>query len=255
MMTDEITTLVRSAGLDEKEATVYLACLQLGKDTAFNIAKKAEIKRSTAYTKLNDLNTKGLVLVSKQSKATVYQGVNPKKLLQLMDFRRQQLTESLPKLTALYTDTPYAPHIEILEGEQGLLEVNTRVVQYAEDHPNDDILAFGAVDYLFSSNARLAAQLAGRVRNAKIKTRQLFNDDDHAQQIQKMLHQGNSKNTQRHQIRVLPETPLKNDNIIYGNTLCIFSTTQNNQFVICIENVDIVHTYRTLFEIAWQTAS
>lgn len=251
---EELQTLVRSFGLDEKEAKVYLACLQLGKDTAFRIAKKASIKRSTAYAKLNDLNIKGLILVSKQSKATVYQAVHPKKLLELMDFRREQINTALPSLTALFADAPYSPHIEILEGAPGLLAVNERIVDYAQEHPTEEILAFGCIEYLTLDNARFTAQLTGRVRNMSIRTRQLLNADSSARKIQKMLHQGKSKNTQRHQIRVLQNTQLHNDNVIYGNTLCIFSTVKENSFVLLMQNAEVAQTYKALFEIAWQNA-
>jgi predicted DNA-binding transcriptional regulator len=47
-------------GLNEKEAKVYLALLELGQDTVQNIAQRASITRPTTYNILDALVKKGL---------------------------------------------------------------------------------------------------------------------------------------------------------------------------------------------------
>jgi predicted transcriptional regulator len=67
-------------GFHEKEAKMYLACLQLGQDTAYHIAQKCGLKRATVYFTLNLLVERGLVSIWKTKKATLWRAANPKKL-------------------------------------------------------------------------------------------------------------------------------------------------------------------------------
>lgn len=57
---------LRKLDLDEKEAKVYLASLELGYATAQKIAKKAGLSRPTAYRTLESLQQKGMVRKMKQ---------------------------------------------------------------------------------------------------------------------------------------------------------------------------------------------
>ena len=100
----ELEKSLQYYGLEEKEAIAYLTCLQLGKDTAFRIADRCKLKRSTVYVILKSLNVKGLVTISQTKKATLYEAASPKKLLQQIEFRKNQLEESLPLLLTLYKD-------------------------------------------------------------------------------------------------------------------------------------------------------
>ena len=65
-----ISQLVK-VGLNEKESRVYLALLELGSGTAYAVAKKAGIKRPTAYIVLDELRKRGLVLKIPKSKNTI----------------------------------------------------------------------------------------------------------------------------------------------------------------------------------------
>ena len=51
----EIQDVLKSIGLDDKEARVYMALLELGTATVHPIANKAEIKRPTTYLILEQL--------------------------------------------------------------------------------------------------------------------------------------------------------------------------------------------------------
>lgn len=58
--------ILQELGLTEIEAKIYLASLELGTDTVLKIAKKAEVKRPTAYIALDSLFSKGFVSKSKK---------------------------------------------------------------------------------------------------------------------------------------------------------------------------------------------
>ena len=51
---------LQEVGLQEKEAKVYIAMLELGRATAQDIAKKADVNRATTYFVMENLMKKGL---------------------------------------------------------------------------------------------------------------------------------------------------------------------------------------------------
>jgi len=56
-MTD-INKILRNLGLNEKEAKIYLACLELGSATVQEVAQKSSIKRTNIYNLLGSLKKK-----------------------------------------------------------------------------------------------------------------------------------------------------------------------------------------------------
>ena len=68
-------------GLNEKQAKVYLALLQLGSGSVPSISVRSDVKRPTAYLILEELRQKELVnLVPKSTK--IYTAKSPQILLE-----------------------------------------------------------------------------------------------------------------------------------------------------------------------------
>lgn len=236
-------------GLDSKEAKIYLACLQLGKETAFEIARRAGLKRTTAYNKLNELNTKGLVTISQNNKATIYTAVSPKKLLQQLEFRKKHLQEILPEMMALYKDRPGKPRIQTLHGKEGIEYMYTQCIESLES--GNEIIAFSSLEHFQHPDyAPLIDLFAKQMKKKKFAARELLNANDYeiayAKKIQK---QANFK----HQIRIANRDTFVNDNLIYSDTLAIFSFDEE-LFVTLIESQSISQSYRNLFNLAWKQA-
>ena len=51
---------------------------------------------------------------------------------------------------------------------------------------------------------------------------------------------------------MVKDLAMPNDNIIYGNKIAITSV-QDDLFVTMIESKEVVETYRSFFELAWQS--
>ena len=60
----ELPTTLHTLGFSTKEATVYVALLELGTGTVTQIARKAGINRTTGYDILDSLAAKGIVNVT-----------------------------------------------------------------------------------------------------------------------------------------------------------------------------------------------
>lgn len=89
-----LAKILQNIGLTEKEAKVYLACLELGPQPVSEIAKKARINRVTAYDILEKLLKKGLVNFVTKEKIKFFNATDPRIVSQetkssfLADFER-----------------------------------------------------------------------------------------------------------------------------------------------------------------------
>jgi len=121
-----LSTLMK-LGLSEKEAKVYLAALELARDTAQNIAKKANVNRPTAYFILEKLMELGLISTLDEGKKSYFIAEDPKELKnvlarerQELDARSKELDEAMNQFTALYNAKQDKPRVRYFEGADGL---------------------------------------------------------------------------------------------------------------------------------------
>lgn len=121
-----LTQLIR-LGLTEKEAKVYLAALELGSQTAQEIAKKAGVNRATTYVILQALMKKGLVSMFSAGKKTSFAAEAPEHLDHLLrkqeeDIfeRRRDLEKMIPELRALHQRAPGKPLVRFFDGDEGV---------------------------------------------------------------------------------------------------------------------------------------
>lgn len=105
-------------GLSQKEAEVYLATLQLGHATVKKIAEKAEINRTTTYTHVRNLISRGLLTGLERNGKQYYLAEKPTKLQhyyeqQAMELQRRKdsLDKIMPELELLHNVDSSRPSV------------------------------------------------------------------------------------------------------------------------------------------------
>lgn len=246
---EEIEKQLQALGLEEKEAKIYFASLQLGKETAFHIAERSGIKRATTYFILNNLAERGLVTVEKSKKVIHYVPVHPRRLSFHIEHQKKILEDLLPELSVLYNAEPEKPHIQMFEGEAGMKHVYEEIIQSLQE--KKEALFFGSVAHM-KKYPELIKAWKRETKNKSYKIRELLNNDGFHREYAVGLQE--NKNL-HHEIRLLSKgaCSFQNDNAIFGNKLIIFST-EKNLFATVIESSAIVSSYRTMFELAWERA-
>jgi HTH-type transcriptional regulator, sugar sensing transcriptional regulator len=118
---------LRNFGLSEKEAKVYVATLELGKATAQDIAKKANVNRATTYVQLESLKDRGLVSQTSTDKKTFFIAEPPENVQKLIEkekldvlFKEKEFNKLLPNLQAIYNVTEDRPRVRFYEGTTGV---------------------------------------------------------------------------------------------------------------------------------------
>ncbi|MCR4325389.1 MAG: hypothetical protein NUV59_01105 [Patescibacteria group bacterium] len=112
-----------SSGLDEKQAGVYIACLELGPAKVPAIARQAQIKRTTTYGVVDELVSMGLIVSSYKGKTKLYRAVNPEVVLSLQEDKKRKVEEALPGLSELFLTRHARPKITFFEGRDGIKKI------------------------------------------------------------------------------------------------------------------------------------
>lgn len=115
--------ILKNIGLNEKQAKIYLALLELGKSKVPEIAKKAELKRTTAYGILDELVGKGLVSYGQKGKTKYYSLENPEVLEKILEKNIKAFKNILPELKNLFETVSFKPTIRFYEGKEGIKRV------------------------------------------------------------------------------------------------------------------------------------
>ena len=118
-----ISNILQQLGFSKNEIDVYLAALELGLSSAQDIAKKANIKRTTAYSVLDSLVQRGFISKTKEKRKTRFLVEPPDKLLFIVSNIENQLKTLLPELQALYNVKKKKPKIFFYEGKGAIQTV------------------------------------------------------------------------------------------------------------------------------------
>ncbi len=88
-MEEELFETLKSIGLTNGEARVYIALLSLGTSTVSPIVKLSGISSSKVYFILNRLAVKGLVSMSIKEKNRIYSATEPERILDYLEEREK----------------------------------------------------------------------------------------------------------------------------------------------------------------------
>lgn len=233
---------LESVGLNDKQAKVYLALLELGQTTAYAIAERCDVKRPTVYVILDELRQKGLVLKIPHAKKQLFSAKSPDEFFGEAEERFHMARKALPELLAM-TSGDKKPKTLYFEGIEGVKETLTYGIT---KFPEKEILAFYAhaadasrelIDVFWDYNRAIKRQ--------NIKVRGIAPAHESLKEFRAMDREfGN-------EIRVIPKT-IYNSNISIdmGKEFVRLLDFKNLQGVI-IENQDIARTMKQIFEMVW----
>jgi sugar-specific transcriptional regulator TrmB len=127
---------LKNLDLSEKEATVYIASLELGLSTIQEIARKSQISRSTTYEVIESLTKKELMSALTKGKKKYFSAEGPERLMALIDIkerefekRKKELKAILPELKELSRLSRERPKIKFYEGKQGIRRIQEDILR------------------------------------------------------------------------------------------------------------------------------
>lgn len=193
----------------------------------------------------------GLITRQQKGSKKLFTGLEPSRLLNTLRTKQQLVENILPSLQAIYNVDPEKPNIKIADQVESVRHVYNNIFSYLAQKPQEELLIYGSlkdalenfeievVDYFY--------KIMGRSKNA---IREIGNNDPETRRYFRLSRRMNP----RHDIRLIrgEDNFQSTDNMLYGNTLVIFSVKQQI-FAITIESATIAATYRAMFNLAWRS--
>ncbi|MFA5994635.1 MAG: helix-turn-helix domain-containing protein [Parcubacteria group bacterium] len=236
----ELVQVLQSLGLQEKEAKVYLALLQMGKGSVPGISVKAGTKRPTTYLILEELRKKGLVNLLPRKMKVLYVAKSPQILLEEQREKEQMIEANMPELLAMFNVQMEKPKVTYYQGKDNIAKL------YGEIFKEKDILFYGSIASISSEAYVQVEKYLHIVKKEKLQVREILQADE------KSLAYAKEHVTENHQIKIAPEEyKLATDNMIFGSKVAII-TYKDEAMAVVIESSDVAETYKSMFEMAWK---
>ncbi len=238
---------LKKLNLSEKEARVYLALLELGPSTPYKIAKKAHLKRPTAYVIAEGLAEKGLIIQVTGEKQCTYIARSPESYIEDAEQKIREAKKVLPELMALQKKTSEKPNILYFEGLTGMKQAYA--YRLKEFH-NKEIVGFfaGATDIEEDIHKEVFIPWNEYKQKHNMKIRGFTPDDKGLQQYSRFL-SGEAKTiTAKYLPTNLYDAHSSIEILDWGVRIAIMESKQ----VIIIESNKLARTLKQVFELLWQ---
>lgn len=251
-MTNEVQILkiqLEKAGLSNKESSVYVALLELGRGTVSEISRKALINRTTGYDILNNLVSKKLVSISGKEPKQEYMAESPDKLeiyinetIEERKLALNDIKKIIPDLQTLY-NIEGRPKIRFYEGKDGLQEVYEDTLS-----SHEEILAYASVEDIKPTLPHYFPEYYKRRAKKGIPIRAIFPESVDARERAKL------DKVEKRQSVIIPADKFSfhPEINIYDNKIMIASWRE--QLGIIIESSEIADAMKKIFELAWAEA-
>lgn len=238
----EIKHFLAQFDLIGKKADVYLAILELGSGTVIEIAKKAEVKRTTVYDILLDLEKTGLIYQTTKESKRLFVAEDPEKLKKKLEEKERILDEMLPQLRSFYNIKGIKPKIKFYEGKEGLRQVYSDTLNYG-----GEILAFASEDVVKVlgmdwANDYLAKRVKRGIRARIILPKTEIIERDFNPLDQKQLRSSKLVSAKKY--------PFSIEINIYGHQKVALMSSREEMGII-IEGREIYNTLKLIFELLW----
>lgn len=253
-----LNTILQKIGLSEKDAEVYLACLELGTQPASVIARKAGLKRPTTYLILEGLVKRGLVSEYTGSNVKYFTAVSPEYLLNYVEKQRRELSshqreleEYLPQLQSLTNPYALSPKVRFYEGMSGIERVmndtfTSKEILRCYSTMDAWFLRQDTKEYItWYSHQRVFKKIPIHSINTDTPTSRKYIEADYPAEVDPQLSH----------FRWLPKDIqiFSNEINIYDNKMAIACLGKNELLGILIESESIASTQKSIFEVAWRT--
>jgi len=226
---------LRKLGLNEKEAGVYLAALELGYTTIQKIAQKAKISRPTTYEVIKSLEQKGLIKESKDKGKRYFTAESPDNLLGILKIQKRELEEKereFLRIIATLRDKYSLNDKKEIKKYKGKNELENLFENFLTTQ-SKEIYAIIGNEKTWPSKNRLANYEKIKSRLGKIKIKELSdNKTSYPDYLER---------------KPLQQKTLK-DNIIIYDKVIIFGEKSTG---LLIENKTVINLIKSLFLYTW----
>lgn len=243
-MENQLIVVLTNLGLTDKEAKVYLSCVEIGTGVVSDIAHKAGINRVTAYDILEKLKARGMVSYYTKKKIKYFSSIAPENLLEEFEKRTNDLRGSLPKFKTLTGEINH-PRIRYFEGLEGIkaiyadtLTSKGEILNYSNSYEIRNQWPTYDQDYV-AKRTEKQIYLRGICPKDKAGETVQAHDQEYFREM-----------------RLIPSNQFDftNEINVYDDKVAIISFKEELIGMI-IESIEIANSQRAIFNMCWQFAN
>lgn len=235
---------LKEFGLEENEARVYLASLSLGPTTILKISKYSEVKRTTVYEIVDDLERKGLMKKEIHGFKTLYSPEHPERLKNTLESKQVLLSRVLPELEGKYHLKGTESSIRYHEGLSAIKNIYDDLLKDLK--PHDFYYAISNVtewqghdeEFFIKNHVEKRAKM-------RINTKLIFTDSELARRRKQT-----EKNFNEEIKIITKDTKIHLDFVITPYKLVMFQLHEP-LVALVIENQAMINAQKEIFELLW----
>lgn len=240
-MQNNLTKILTNIGLTEKEARVYLACIEKASSPVSEVARRAAINRVTCYDILEKLKKKGLVSYFTKQKIKYFTATSPEILVDEYEKRSNDLRASLPEFKRITGETHH-PRIRYFEGIEGIKAI------YADTLTSkSDILNFSNSHEIRTIWPKYDKEYVEKRAKKKIYLRGISPKDPEGE----IVKAENKKYFREIRLIDRDQFDFSNEINVYDDKVAIISL-KNELIGMIIESHEIANSQRAIFNMCWQ---
>ena len=237
--------ILKSIGLTENQAKVYLAGLELGPASILDLARVSGVKRTTIYSVMEELLAQDFFTTLKKEGKKLYAAIDPDSLKHMILERHETLTHNLPEFRALYSLSPSKPKVIFYEGAENIKKIMEEPLH---------ILSKGQLYYRINAGQKEMVEVVGQdwwkdlaIKRVKKGLPIKVIADRISQPIPELV---TTDPKALREIRFLPtNTHIPVREQIYGDRMAIIDLRA--MIALVIEDKNVADLHRVFFEALW----
>jgi len=235
--------ILKQIGLSEYESELYLALLQYGSLSAYELAEKTGMYRQATYDALNRLVEKGYVNSVKEGKSQKYKSVHPDLILEYLNEKTEGFKQILPELASLDKKAKEPLMVETYKGKN-VTRIALRDIINRLKEKGGEVLCTAVDESIpLKGYETILEQYERDMINYGIKERVIIKEGNMG-----IFKKGTSK-YKRIQEKFFNSNPIQ----IYKDNVQII-VWGNPDYLIIIRSKDVAEAYKKQFELLWQIA-
>ncbi len=237
--------ILKSLGLSESEAKVYLMSLELGPSSVQDIAKKANVSRVTTYAAIESLMQQGLMSTVHKGKKNLFSAESPERLLSFVRARMDRMESTIKEVKESIDELKF-----LERGEKPIVKMFEGVESYK-----------GIAQDMMDSNTKHLYEFANGDAIAEVWS------DEFADPYREELAKRKIKKTKIIHTKELESTASKNSEVIflpqrehpfYGNVTVYndkvaFMSLRGKPLSVLIQNQNIADMVLAMMENMWDS--
>lgn len=240
----ELKEALQTIGLSDKQSTVYIALLQLGRASSYAVSQKSGLKKPTTYVILDELIEKGLASRVPRVKKQLYIAISPEQAFAVAEEKFSLAKSKLPELLSLTRGERTKVNTLYFEGVEGIKQL----LEYRiKEMHGEELVGFYAVD--LNADPELVRYFkedwGPGLPKRQIKTRVIVPEHP------SMKDYRDADAQYGRDVRTVPFETFSSEVAIdtLGDVVRIHD--YKNLQGVAIENEDVAKTVRQIFEMVW----